>query len=122
MRPQGFTGRTFAAAHPDLKLSANPMVWTDDEVLWRCMATTCPATWWWVKRAFERLHTLGSAGPGRVSDDYPLLADHAMQGSLPGSSAGGEQPSFAFVWPAGMSSKFSPAGDGPVWTSGTCCV
>jgi hypothetical protein len=37
MRPQGFMGRTFAAAHPDLKLSANPMQWTDDEVL-RAMA------------------------------------------------------------------------------------
>jgi hypothetical protein len=29
--------------------------------------------------AFERLHTLGSAGRVESSDDYPLLADHAMQ-------------------------------------------
>jgi DNA-binding Lrp family transcriptional regulator len=118
MRPQGFMGRTFAAAHPDLKLSANPMQWTDDEVL-RAMALygdDLPGNLVVGEGAFERLHTLAQRRP-RVesSDDYPLLADRAMQGSLPGSSAGGEQPKFC-VCVAGrhVIVKFSPAGDGPV--------
>jgi hypothetical protein len=69
----------------DLKLSANPMQWTDDEVL-RAMALygdDLPGNLVVGEGAFERLHTLGSAGQVESSDDYPLLADHAMQGSCP---------------------------------------
>jgi hypothetical protein len=58
-------GRTFAAAHPDLKLSANPMQWTDDEVL-RAMALygdDLPGNLVVGEGAFERCTRWGSAGP-----------------------------------------------------------
>jgi len=47
-------------------------------------------------------------------DDYPKLAEAAMDGSIPGSSAGGEQPKFtAFCkdLSAHVIVKFSPKGD-----------
>ncbi len=41
--------------------------------------------------AFARFHTLAHrASRAASSDDYPALANAAMQGSLGGSSAGGE--------------------------------
>jgi hypothetical protein len=33
MRPQGFMGRTFAHAHPELQLGADPRFWSDEEVV-----------------------------------------------------------------------------------------
>jgi hypothetical protein len=49
--------------------------------------------------------------------DYPALADSVMSGTIPGSSAGGEQPKFT-TFSSDHSShvivKFSPRGDGAV--------
>jgi hypothetical protein len=66
--------------------------------------------------AFARFHTL----PGRASRvdsalDYPRLADQAMQGAHPSSSAGGEQPKFC-TSTAGrpVLVKFSSAGNSAV--------
>ena len=118
MRPQGFMGRTFAAAHPDLKLGQNPVQWTDDEVL-RAMVLCgddLPGNLVVGEAAFARFHTLGQRALQVASAaDYPRLADLAMQGALPGSSAGGEQPKFG-VGVAGrhVIVKFSPADDTPV--------
>ena len=118
MRPQGFMGRTFAFAHPELQLGADPRHWSDDDVL-RALALfgdDLPGNLVVGEAAFQRFHTL----PDRASrvasaDDYPHLADRAMQGTQSGSSAGGEQPKFCTVT-AGrhVLVKFSPAGDGPV--------
>ncbi len=50
-------------------------------------------------------------------EDYPALADNVMNGVIPGSSAGGEQPKFtAFCGDcsAHVIVKFSPRGDGAV--------
>ncbi len=118
MRPQGFMGRTFAAAHPVLKLGQNPAQWTDDEVLraLTLVGDDLPGNLVVGEAAFERFHTLGQrASQLDSSDDYPDLADRAMQGTLPGSSAGGEQPKFG-VCTAGrhVIVKFSPADDTPV--------
>ena len=117
MRPQGFMGRTFAAAHPDLQLGINPAKWTDDEVL-RAMALygdDLPGNLVVGEAAFERFHTLGQRASNVDSaDDYPLLAERAMQGALPGSSAGGEQPKFCTrVAGRHVIVKFSPAGSAP---------
>ena len=117
MRPQGFMGRTFAAAHPDLKLGINPAKGTDDEVL-RAMALygdDLPGNLVVGEAAFERFHTLAQRAPDVASsEDYPLLADRAMRGTLPGSSAGGEQPKFCTrVAGRHVIVKFSPAGDAP---------
>ena len=118
MRPQGFMGRTFAHAHPDLQLGHDPRHWTDDEVL-RALALCgddLPGNLIVGEVAFQRFHSL----PERTSQvasaaDYPFLAEQAMQGTLGGSSAGGEQPKFCTLT-AGrpVLVKFSPAGDAPV--------
>ena len=118
MRPQGFMGRTFAHAHPELQLGHDPRHWNDDDVL-RALALfgdDLPGNLIVGEAAFQRFHTL----PERASrvdsaDDYPRLAEQAMQGTLGGSSAGGEQPKFCTIT-AGrpVLVKFSPAGNSPV--------
>ena len=118
LRPQGFMGRTFAAAHPDLKLGQNPAQWTDDEVLRALVlyGDDLPGNLVVGEAAFARFHTLGQRALQVASAaDYPRLADLAMQGTLPGSSAGGEQPKFG-VCTAGrhVIVKFSLADDTPV--------
>ncbi len=117
MRPQGFMGRTFARAHPDLQLGNDPRYWSDDDVL-RALALfgdDLPGNLVVGEAAFQRFHSL----PERAScvdsaDDYPRLAEQAMQGTLSGSSAGGEQPKFCTrVSGRHVIVKFSPAGDAP---------
>ena len=117
MRPQGFMGRTFAHAHPELQLGADPRHWSDDDVL-RALATfgdDLPGNLIVGEAAFERFHTLAQRA-SRVDSaaDYPRLAEQAMQGTHPGSSAGGENPKFCTIT-AGrpVLVKFSPAGNAP---------
>jgi hypothetical protein len=121
MRPQGFMGRTFATAHPELQLGNDPRFWSDDDVL-RALALCgddLPGNLVVGEAAFARFHTLPQRA-SRVASvaDYPALADAAMQGSMGGSSAGGEQPKFCAMvdTPAAgrhVLVKFSPAGDAP---------
>jgi hypothetical protein len=121
MRPQGFMGRTFASAHPELQLGNDPRFWSDDDVL-RALALCgddLPGNLVVGEAAFARFHTLPQWA-SRVASvaDYPALADAAMQGSMGGSSAGGEQPKFCTMvgTPAAgrhVLVKFSPAGDAP---------
>lgn len=117
MRPQGFMGRTFAHAHPELQLGHNPLHWSDDDVL-RAMTLygdDLPGNLIMGEAAFQRFHTLPTRA-SRVASaaDYPQLAEQAMRGTHPGSSAGGEQPKFCTIT-AGrhVIVKFSPAGDAP---------
>ena len=117
MRPQGFMGRTFAHAHPELQLGHDPGHWSDDDVL-RAMTLygdDLPGNLIMGEAAFQRFHTLPERA-SRVASaaDYPQLAEQAMRGTHPGSSAGGEQPKFCTIT-AGrhVIVKFSPAGDAP---------
>ena len=118
MRPQGFMGRTFAHAHPELQLGSDPRNWNDDDVL-RALALfgdDLPGNLIVGEAAFQRFHTLPErASRADSAADYPQLAEQAMQGTLGGSSAGGEQPKFCTIT-AGrpVLVKFSPAGDTPV--------
>ena len=117
MRPQGFMGRTFAHAHPELELSADPSQWRDDDMLRALVlfGDDLPGNLIVGEAAFERFHSLPERASSVASAiDYPRLADQAMQGTLGGSSAGGEQPKFCTI--AGgrhVLVKFSPAGDSP---------
>ncbi len=117
MRPQGFMGRTFAHTYPELQLGNDPRYWSDDDVL-RALALCgddLPGNLVVGEPAFARFHTLPQrASRAASADDYPALADAAMQGTLGGSSAGGEQPKFCTTT-AGrpVLVKFSPAGDAP---------
>lgn len=114
MRPQGFIGRTFAHTHPELGLAPNPDHWSDDDVLKAlCLAgDDLPGNLVIGNRSFERLQQLRPQAA--TERDYPQLADTALHGGAPGSSAGGEQPKFC-VMSAGrpVIVKFSPAGNVP---------
>jgi len=118
MRPQGFMGRTFAHAHPELQLGSDPRHWSDDDVLraLTLFGDDLPGNLILGEAAFARFHSLPERA-SRVDSavDYPRLADQAMQGTHPGSSAGGEQPKFCTLT-AGrpVLVKFSPAGDSAV--------
>ena len=134
MRPQGFMGRTFAHTHPELQLGNDPRFWSDDDVL-RALALCgddLPGNLVVGEAAFARFHSLPQRASRAASiADYPALADAAMQGSIGGSSAGGEQPKFCTIVggdarrPPGSAAgeageaprhvlvKFSPAGDAP---------
>ncbi|MDB5885431.1 MAG: transcriptional regulator [Polaromonas sp.] len=115
MRPQGFMGRTFAQAHPELELAADPRHWSADDAL-KALAwfgDDLPGNLIVGEMAFERFRTLGERASRVASTrDYPRLAERAMLGTLPGSSAGGEQPKFCtLVDGRPVIVKFSPAGD-----------
>lgn len=128
MRPQGFMGRTFATTHPELQLANDPRFWSDDDVL-RALALCgddLPGNLVVGEAAFARFHTLPQRARRAASPaDYPALADAAMQGSIGGSSAGGEQPKFCTIVEGSAEGdglgqaarhvlvKFSPAGHAP---------
>jgi hypothetical protein len=117
MRPQGFIGRAFAHGHPELGLPANPEHWTDDDVLQAL--TLCgedlPGNLVVGGESFRRFQQIASQPAAGVSvHDYPGMGDAAMQGTLPGSSAGGEQPKFCTMRNARqVIVKFSPGGTSP---------
>jgi len=118
MRPQGFMGRTFAHAHPELQLGHDPRHWNDDDVLraLTLFGDDLPGNLIVGEAAFQRFHTLLERASRKGSAaDYPGLAEQAMQGTLGSSFAGGEQPKFCTI-SAGrpVLVKFSPAGDSPV--------
>ena len=115
MRPQGFMGRTFAQSHPELQLGSDPSRWTDDDMLRALVlyGDDLPGNLIVGEAAFQRFHSLAERASQAASfEDYPQLAECAMQGSAGGSSAGGEQPKFCTVT-AGRAVlvKFSPPGD-----------
>ena len=117
MRPQGFLGRSFAHAHSTLGLSLNPAQWTDDDVLralWGA-GDDLPGNLIVGGASFDRYMHAPPQQPVS-SSQYAQLADAAMQGALPGSSAGGEHPKFCAARDDGQPVivKFSPAGESRV--------
>jgi HipA-like C-terminal domain len=120
-RPQGFLGRAFAQAHPELALPPHLAHWSDDHILLALVRAgeDLPGNLLVGAASLDRylaLPTSRSAAP-EVSDpaqDYPRLALQALGSAAPGSSAGGEQPKFgAVTHGVPVLVKFSPAGDGP---------
>jgi HipA-like C-terminal domain len=120
-RPQGFLGRAFAHAHSELNLPPHLAHWSDDHILLALVRAgeDLPGNLLVGSVALDRYLALPphrSAAPV-VTDplqDYPRLAQLALGSSMPGSSAGGEQPKFCVVthgFPVLV--KFSPAGDAP---------
>jgi len=118
MRPQGFIGRTYSNAHPELALPDNPEHWKDDDVL-KALATAgedLPGNLIVGAQSFDLFNARQFQPPHDVTeDDYPALADSAMKGTVGGSSAGGEQPKFcARRSGRHVLVKFSPAGNSEV--------
>ncbi|MBD3894063.1 type II toxin-antitoxin system HipA family toxin YjjJ [Hydrogenophaga sp.] len=120
MRPQGFLGRGFAAAHPALQLPTHLQHWSDDHILKALVnaGEDLPGNLIVGAAAFDRF--LGLPAPQRTraptvdtpAAQYPELATQALGQTLAGSSAGGEQPKFSAVREGHpVLVKFSPAGD-----------
>lgn len=111
LRPQGFIGRGFARRETGLGLPVDLNAWTDEDILLALArrGEDLPGDLLLGHESLERY--LQGPGPGPVTrDDYPRLVLAAMQGELPGSSAGGEQPKFAAALDGAGSVivKFSP--------------
>jgi HipA-like C-terminal domain len=113
MRPQGFLGRLFSRIHPHLNLDANPLRWTDADVLRALVAEgdDLPGNLLIGDIAFERFQNQRVSPNATVREaDYPAIAQRVMAGAAAGSSAGGEQPKFCATRHDGVAVivKFSP--------------
>ena len=103
LRPQGFLGRMAPGRNRDLELPNDILMWTDEHVLKYISRRSEHAAGDLIlgNESYARYLAQGAAmlhrpvlDPDRA-DLYPGMAEHAMQGEPPGSSAGGEQPKFA---------------------------
>ncbi|MEO6279532.1 type II toxin-antitoxin system HipA family toxin YjjJ [Roseateles sp.] len=102
LRPQGFLGRAFARRHaPGLSLPPDPRDWDDDALLLGLSAfgDDLPGELIVGDAALRRFldARLNQAWPifeAELLAAYTALAAQAMDGGLPGSSAGGEFPKF----------------------------
>jgi hypothetical protein len=126
IRPQGFLGRSFVAEHADLRLPALTE-WRADDVI-RALALRgedLPGNLILGEEShqafYRRFDDVAIAAraidAGERARSYPELAESAMRGGAPGSSAGGEQPKFTCLIrdAAGLGNvivKFSPPTDG----------
>ncbi len=95
LKPQGFLGRqiarTLSQQSPDFP--PNPKNWNTNQIGRYLISNgeDLPGNFLFGEQLMLRLRR----GPTAVSrQDYPDLADRAMKGEPPGSSAGGEQPKF----------------------------
>lgn len=93
-RPAGFLGRHFAAQHAGLRLPARLEDWSDHHILLAVSrrGEDLPGNLIAGDESFARWQALD--WPDVSRDDYPVLADAAIAGQIPGSSAGGERPKF----------------------------
>ena len=118
MRPQGYLGRAWAAAHAaGLGLPGNPERWGDTEVIRALLAHGHDAIGNLLigELARDRFIAMPAPFPADRATDYPALARAAASGEVPGSSAGGEQPKFCAYSERGhVLVKFSAPDDNPV--------
>lgn len=120
MRPQGFIGRQIARdlnAQSDL-FPPDPRDWNQEQIGRYLVANgdDLPGNLKIGRMALDRVRK-----PPQKSrrEDYPELADKAVEGEIHGSSAGGEQAKFATYSrerDAHVIVKFSPKGDGELAT------
>ncbi|MCG8428018.1 MAG: type II toxin-antitoxin system HipA family toxin YjjJ [Chromatiales bacterium] len=118
LRPQGFLGRQIAKALSSQSddFPSDPRYWNTNHVGRYLMSNgdDLPGNFKFGHQAYLRVKRAPIAV---VEDDYPNLANSVMGGTIPGSSAGGEQPKFTAycgTHPAHVIVKFSPAGNDPV--------
>ncbi|QBJ79591.1 type II toxin-antitoxin system HipA family toxin YjjJ [Aquitalea sp. USM4] len=118
MRPQGYLGRAYAAAHAaSLGLPANPEHWGDADILRALLTHGHDIIGNLLIGDAARQHFLSMPQPQPVerATHYPALALAASAGELPGSSAGGEQPKFcAYTEHGHVLVKFTAAEDNVV--------
>lgn len=118
LAPQGFLGRQIAEelASQSADFPSDPRLWTEDHV-GRYLVSNgddLPGNFKFGEQARLRVRRKPVAV---TPDDYPELAENVLNGIIPGSSAGGEQPKFtAFRGDRSAHAivKFSPKSDEPV--------
>lgn len=115
LRPQGFLGRQIAEemAYQSDDFSTDPRNWNTNHVGCYLVANgdDLPGNFKFGHQAHLRVRRKPVVN---TKEDYPTLADSVMNGVLPGSSAGGEQPKFTAYCgerSAHVIVKFSPLGD-----------
>lgn len=93
-RPAGFLGRHFAARFPELRLPSRLEDWSDHHILLALSrrGEDMPGNLIVGDESFARWQALEL--PSVRRDDYSALAEAAISGHPPGSSAGGERPKF----------------------------
>lgn len=119
MRPQGYIGRSFRDAYAQgLRLSENLVEWSDDDVLYALSeyGEDSPGNLIVGDKALQRFLAAdyGVAIPeNNLAKHYDRMAEAAVQGGVPGSSAGGEHPKFLLHdGEREVIVKFSPLLDG----------
>ena len=117
LAPQGFIGRQIAMslAGPS-GFPSDPKDWNDEQIGQYLVSNgdDLPGNLKFGPQAHLRVRRRPTA---HRPAEYPMLADQAMAGEVPGTSAGGEQPKFtAFCEDrsAHVIVKFSPRGTDPV--------
>lgn len=113
LRPQGFLGRMEPGKHPELDLPADILQWTPEQVLKYIARRSEQAAGNLIlgNESYARYLAEGPALAQSLLIEqerekwYPSMAEQAMQGEPPGSSAGGEQPKFTAV----LQRAFAPA-------------
>ena len=119
MRPQGFLGRAYAHRHaPSLGLPADVRNWSDTDALRALLASGADPVGNLLIGEIARDHFVNGPAPlACAPKDYPHLAKQALSADASWSSAGGEQPKFCALSPAGhVLVKFSAAEASPVST------
>jgi len=102
LRPQGFLGRTFARTFgKQLNLPHDPTRWNADDILRALVqyGSDLPGAWVIGEPMLAEVQSARLQPPDFIHEDereaaYPRLAEAALAGEWPGSSAGGEQPKF----------------------------
>lgn len=100
MRPQGFLGRAWGRENATaLGMSLDIRLWNDDQSLLALgqSGVDMPGDWLIGQISYQRWLT--AQAPEAIAQHekaqrYPQLAEQALGGEEPGSSAGGEQPKF----------------------------
>lgn len=118
LAPQGFLGRQIAQdmANQSGAFPEDPRQWNTNHIGRYLISNgdDLPGNFKFGPQAIYRVRRR----PTPVTeDDYPGLADAVMSGSIPGSSAGGEQPKFTAYCgdrSAHVIVKFSPKGDSDI--------
>jgi len=118
LRPQGFLGRKVAedmAAHSN-DFPTDPRNWNTNHVGKYLVSNgdDLPGNFKFGQQAFLRVRRKPTSS---AVNDYPALAENVMNGVIPGSSAGGEQPKFTTFCGercAHVIVKFSPLGNSDV--------
>ena len=117
MRPQGFLGRAYAHRHASsLGLPADVRNWSDTDALRALLASGADPVGNLLLGEIARDHFVNGPAPlACAPKDYPHLAKQALSADASWSSAGGEQPKFCALSPAGhVLVKFSAAEASPV--------